>query len=256
MFAVAIPRFAGDPEAVARRLQQTSGLTLYEERKRIGRSFPRVVTTCADREAADRERAALAEAGVRAVVIDCDAIERDGDRQTVRRFELTGDALRAEVRGGDQVVLPYADITALIRGVEIHQTSTTVTTKKRKLSAGRALATGGLMTHKKVKKSVTTHSEQRGAYLFVYAPDRPTLAMREKTLVFSGLGDAMDASNTVNFARLIDELRRRAPQAAYDERLHTRAGQIAVLGRLDAERHGDLAVALVSYVCWLESSGQ
>ncbi len=69
MFAVAIPELTGDPETVARKLQEAGGKTMYEERQRIGHAFPRVVATCADRHAADLQRKALAAAGARAVVI-------------------------------------------------------------------------------------------------------------------------------------------------------------------------------------------
>lgn len=253
MFAVAISELTGDPEAVARKLQEAGGRTLYEERQRIGRAFPRVVATCADRQAADLERAALVTAGARAVVIDCDAIEQDAERLVIRRFALEPEALAAETHDGRRVAVPYAAMSTLIRGLEIASQTDTVTTKKRKLSFGRAIATGGLVTHKKVKKESTTRSERRGAYLLVYARDTPTLALRESTLIFSNLGDAKQASRAANFGWLVDQLRARAPGAVYDERLMTRAGQKQLLGALDVEIYTDLAVALVSYACWLET---
>lgn len=248
---MAIPDLTDDPEAVARKLQEAGGRTLYEERQRIGHAFPRVVATCADRQAADLERAALAAAGVRAVVIDCNAIEHDAERLLIRRFALEPEALAAETHDGRQVAVPYSSMSMLIRGVEIESQTTTVTTKKRKLSASRAIATGGLSTHKKVKQETTSHSERRGPYLLVYAPDKPTLTLRENTLVFSNLGDAKQASRAANFGWLIDQLRDRAPGAIYDDRLMTRAGQKRVLGALDVEIYTDLAVALVNYTCWL-----
>jgi hypothetical protein len=54
---------------------------------------------------------------------------------------------------------------------------------------------------------------------------------------------------SLNFTYLISELRRRCPDALYDERLLSRAGQVALLGpSLNPEEHLIVATALLRKV--------
>ena len=50
-----------------------------------------------------------------------------------------------------------------------------------------------------------------------------------------------------NFARLVERVREAAPQAGYDDRLNTRAGQLHLLGeRLTPEAHLEIATLLLA----------
>jgi hypothetical protein len=215
---------------------------------RVAGSLPRVVVTHAERHVAERERAALGEAGVRAVVIDCEAIEREHERFAVRQFGFSPTGLQLRAADGQELEVAYAQITALVRGYAVERAVATTVTKQRKFSATRALVSGGLVTSKKVEKRTTTKTETRSEFVFVYAPPEPTLALYKSSLDFSGLGQAMQPSGAANFARLVAELRARAPAAGYEEQLASHAGQAHVLGgTLDVASHLDLAAALVAY---------
>ena len=65
-------------------------------------------------------------------------------------------------------------------------------------------------------------------------------------LLFDGL-HAVEPTRAAGFARLTTELKGRAAQARYDDRLVSRASQAGMLGALlSPEEHVDVAVALVS----------
>jgi hypothetical protein len=50
-----------------------------------------------------------------------------------------------------------------------------------------------------------------------------------------------------NFSRLVERLREQAPNAGYDDRLNTRAGQLQLLGeRLTPEAHLEIAALLLA----------
>jgi hypothetical protein len=101
-------------------------------------------------------------------------------------------------------------------------------------------------TTKNVREVIT---EERQGFANLYAGDSSILIFRENGLVYDSLGSALKPSRALNFTYLISELCRRCPDALYDERLLSRAGQVALLGpSLNPEEHLIVATALLRKV--------
>jgi hypothetical protein len=114
-------------------------------------------------------------------------------------------------RAGTRLTVPYAAITALVRGVRMRD------------------------------------ADQREPFVEVHAPSSPVLEFGEHRLQYDGLHLERQATAAANFARLVARLREQAPQARYDDRLNTRVGHLAVLGdRLAPETHLEVATLLVA----------
>jgi hypothetical protein len=99
-------------------------------------------------------------------------------------------------------------------------------------------------------KGTTTHRgtevAEGAGLLQVRAGSAPPVDLHEASLVYDGLGPALQVSRAANFVRLIEILRQRCPAAAHDERLNTRAFQAQVLGPgLSPEENFDVALALL-----------
>ena len=96
-------------------------------------------------------------------------------------------------------------------------------------------------------REVTT--EARQAFVTIYARDSSTFVFRENSLVYDSLGPAVQLTRAANFIYLVAELRRRCPDALYDERLLSRTGQATLLGpSLNPEENLIVATALLSKV--------
>lgn len=181
----------------------------YEAGRHLAAGGARVLSTFAERAQADRAAAALAAAGFAPFVLD-PAAARD-ERVVVRGFELAGRALAVSDREGTRLAVPYAAITALVRGVRMRE------------------------------------GDEREPLVEVHAPSAPVLEFGEHRLQYDGLHLERQATAAANFARLVARLREQAPQAGYDDRLNTRAAQLAVLGdRLAPETHLEVATLLVA----------
>jgi hypothetical protein len=230
MWVVAIRKVEGDEGARIAALQAALGLTAYEARPRALGPVPRVVGTFGQREPADTAAAILGGADMSPLVLGDDDIESDARRAAVRSFGLEPEGVRFVLRNGRTVDLEGREIRLLLRGTKIRSEQRVETTTERKLAVGKAVLTGGLLLTKQKKKDVTISTEVREGFLHVYASGEAVLSLVESGLLYDGLGAAMAPTRAANFARLVSELRARAPRAPYDERLLTRAGQGQVLG--------------------------
>jgi len=84
-------------------------------------------------------------------------------------------------------------------------------------------------------------------FVVVFAGAEAPWVLRERELVYQSLGPALQPSRTANFRFLASELRARAPQATWDERLVRPASQSQMLGRtLRIEEHVEFLVGLVA----------
>ena len=249
MHIVAVHRLQGSEEELARKLAAALGITPYEARSRVRapEGGPVIVARFAAAEPAAQCVRRLQEAGFSVLQLDTETAEENGEGTLVRRLRLGEQALQAITREETPLTLPYAEVTLLLRGFGITSHTTTETTRERKFSLGRAIATQGLSTRKTVKKVEERTAEHREAFLHLYAPGRPPLLLRQGELVFEGAGAEQKLSREANFAHLCSELRRRCPAARWDERLLTRAGQAQLLGPGFApETHLELAIALLA----------
>jgi hypothetical protein len=251
MHVVAIHSLQNDKETLAGPLAAVLGATIYEAlaRLRTPGNGPVTVAVFAEEERAVPLVEKLRSAGFRASVLTEDEIGTEGRARIVRRFSLVERELGVITEKGDSLIIPYQSIDLILRGTAIVRDVTTETVKNRSISAGRAVLSGGMMISKTTKSVREVTTEERQGFLNLYAGDTPTLVFREKTLVYDSLGPALRPSRAANFAYLVSELRRRYPDALYDERLLNRAGQAALLGpSLNPEAHLVVATALLGKV--------
>jgi hypothetical protein len=194
----------GSAAGRAEALAAAAGISLYEAQRHLAAGGPRVLATYGDQAMATSVAEALAAAGFAPVLLEDQAALRE--RMLVRTFVLGARTLGVADRQGTRVELPFTAITVMLRGI-------------------RALG-----------------PDDREPFLDVHVPGHPVLAFCERHVQYDGLHLERQPTAAANFARLIARLREQTPQAHYDERLNTRAGQVAVLGdRLTPEDHLEIA---------------
>ncbi|MFH2010415.1 MAG: hypothetical protein ABI333_27700 [bacterium] len=247
MVIVAIHRVQGPPDQRTRDLAAALDITPYEARSRIMGSGdgPCVVASFAAAEPAAACASRLEQAGFAALVLDSAEAETDAERFVVQQLHLEEHELQVINRAGEVMTLPYGDVVLLLRGVESHSTTETKTTTKKKLDAGRALLSGGLVMRKKVQIKTETTRQDRRPFCYVYAAGQRPLAVVQDRIDYACLGPDLQLSREANFGWICAELRRRCGAAVWDDRLQTRAGQSQLLGpALSPERYLELGVAL------------
>ena len=251
MHIVAIHDLNENKESLAKVLAACLGVTMYEAaaRLRLPGSGPLTVAVFAEEERAAGLLEKLQAAGFKTSILTAGEIETEGRALIVRRFSLGESGLDITTEKGDGSSVPFQEIDLILRGTAIARSITTETVKNRSVSPGRAVLSGGLLITKTDKNVREVTTEERQGFVNLYAGGRSTLVFRENTLMYDSLGPARKPSRAANFIYLIAELRRRCPDALYDERLLSRAGQAALLGpSLNPEEHLIVATALLRKV--------
>jgi hypothetical protein len=255
LLVLAIYNLKGNEALLARQLAAILKRTVYEASSRVRApgGGPSVIASFAEPRAAHAAAAALEARGFDVLLLDATEIETERRRFVVWRCELGDETMRLEARpavatGTDAtLVVPYAGIDLLLRGVTIVTRKAVVPTTTRRLSLVRAALTGGLMLTKSVRPPRPPPVEEREGFLHLYTRGMPPLAWREDRLQYRSLGKALLPSRHANFAQVVAELRRRCPGATYDERLATRAGQAQLLGpTLSSDDHLDVAISVLA----------
>jgi len=251
MHIVAIHSLPKDKEVLSGTLAGTLEVTMYEAlaRLRAPGYGPLTVGVFAEMERAGQLAERLQTAGFKALVLTEDEIETEGHARIVRLFSLGEQKLVVISDKGESLSTPFQNIDLILRGTMIVHDVSTETVKNRSVSPGRAVLSGGMALTKTTETVREVTSEERQGFVDLYAGDRSILIFREKTLVYDSLGPALRSSRVANFAYLIAELRKRCPKALYDDRLLSRAGQVALLGSsLAPEEHLIVATALLAKV--------
>ncbi|MBA4374252.1 MAG: hypothetical protein C0402_15485 [Thermodesulfovibrio sp.] len=251
MHIVAIHSLSEDKESLAKALATVLGATIYEAlaRLRIPGRGPVTVAVFAEKERASGLLEKLETAGFRATMLTADEIDIEARASIVRRFSLCGSDLGITTDKADSLSVPFHEITCILRGTAIVHDVATETVKNRSISPGRAVLSGGMMFTKTTKDVREVMTEERQGFVTLSARDGSPLVFRENTLVYDSLGPALRPSRALNFTYLISELRRRCPDALYDERLLNRANQVALLGpTLNPEAHLSVATVLLRKV--------
>ncbi len=258
---VAIHSLNEDKETLAGTLASVLRSTVYEalSRLRVTGHGPVIVAVFAEEERAVQLAAELQAAGFLTAVLTAGEIENEIRGLIAKMFSLGEHELRLNPGSGagkgGSIGIPLPDIDLILRGTGIVTGTDIVTEKKRSLNLGLAALTGGLMISKTTKTVREVITEEREGFINIYAGNFPTLVLRENTLVYESLGPELKHSRSANFNYLVAELRRRCPDARYDERFLTRAGQATLLGPLLVpEKHLPVATALLSKV--LRNKGQ
>jgi hypothetical protein len=224
------------------------GTTVYDAlvRVRVPGKGPFIIAVYNEKNIAFERAEKLGAAGFRPLVLGQDEVETDEMRTIVRRFLFSESELQIEARTGDPVKIEFALIDTIIRGTRIGHTTETETVKGRKFDAGRAILSGGLVLTKSEKVTQESTTELREGFIQVYSGNRQPLLFLESALLYGSLGAALQPTRTANFARFLAELRQRCPDAVYDDRLLTRAGQSQLLGPMfDPEKNLNLTVSLL-----------
>lgn len=245
---VAIRKTPENKDSSAAILSEIIDITHYEagSRLRVAGRFPIIVAVYAELASAEETAAKLGAAGFGAVVLRQDKIESDKERFIVRKFSFDDMQLRVESRQGESLVIDYSIIDLMLRGTCIQQVTESRIEKGKKLSVGRAVISGGLMITKSTKKSRIDISENREGFLNLYARMRQIIVFRENSVVYSSLGSMLKPARSANFAFINAELKRRCPNASYNESLLNKAVQAQMLGPLfNPEEHLDIAISLI-----------
>ncbi len=220
MDVVALMALASSVEDEAPRLAADLGSTAYETALLLRSPSPVPLLRTEDRARALDLLAKLRARGHDVVACDAGAVVASADMLQVRGFRLDDDGFavtsgnaRAPEKAG------WSDITALVRAV--HRTSSEHVEKsaERKFSLGRAAMSSGLLMTKTVTKTAKHVAEEREQVLYVFRHGGgPMFATLSRTR-YDGLGADLRPAQIENFGTLVAALRKRAPQALYDERL-------------------------------------
>jgi len=226
-------------------------VTAFEANSRLRTpgNGPLVVGVFAEEVQAKKLADELESKGFSTAVLNNDEIKAEADQWLIRRFSLGENDLIVKSNDGRSLTIAYRDINLILHCIRILSSTSMETTRKRTLSLGKAVLTGGLIVTKTAKTMHEVTKEERERFLTIYAEDRPTLAFHETGLVYDSLGPARGLSRSVNFAQLTAELRRLCTGAQYDERLLSKASQTALLGPLlKPDEHVVVATALLAKV--------
>ena len=256
MHIVAMHGLGPDRETHAPALVSALGITMYEalSRLRSPGSGPFTIGLFADQERAMQIAEKLRTAGFSAIVLTDDEITAEHSALNARKFVLAERELSVVTETGQNLSIPFRNVRIILRGTGIVTGTATEEVKNRSLSMGRAVMSGGLMLTKTTKTVREVTTQERTAFFNLYAENSPVIVFRDNGLVYDSLGPALRPSRTLNFNYLITELRRRCPDAQYDERLLTRPAQVALLGpALIPEEHLSEATALLAKTLGLRS---
>ena len=253
MLIVAVTRWGRPPAEEAGALAPLVDLAIYDLKLKLAGPLPLVLTRTADPDAAARLVDALRARGHGAV--SCDLAEVPGSAELPApksyAFETEGLTL-ANPSWPAARALPYRDLLALllVRATVVEETTTT--TSKKTFSAGRAIATSGLMMRKKTKVASRSRTESHERVLYLVDRAGQRIRLCEGRLQHQGLGAEIAPTRMQNFTALIDELRRRAPGARFDDSLATRLRPATTLAHASPTGAGrsnaseiDLAVHLI-----------
>ncbi|HAM52412.1 MAG TPA: hypothetical protein DCP92_17580 [Nitrospiraceae bacterium] len=251
MYVVAIYSLKKDKETLSSALAAVLGVTIYEAlaRLRAPGNGPLIIAFFAEKERAVQLGERLQSEGFKTSLLTASELETEGRALIVKRFSLGEHELDITTDKGDSRRMPFKNIDLILRGTGIAHDVTTETVESRSVSPARAVLSGGMMITKTTKNVREVTTEERQAFVNIYARDGSPFVFRENTLIYDSLGPALQPARAANFIYLVAELRRHCPGALYDERLLSRAGQAALLGpSLDPEEHLIVATALLSKV--------
>jgi hypothetical protein len=219
VYVVAITELAASIDAAA--LAADLGTTAYDARLLLAPGLPAIARTTTDKAAALDLLARLRARGHGAVACDASAVVAWSEMPSMRRFQLDAGAITLGDRPGER--LPYDDVLALLPATHRKRSATITETRERKLDLTRAILTRGLVATKVVKTETRSATDERAAvlYLFRRSGASPWI-LQEHGTSWAGLGEAPARTAGENFHATVAALRRRAPAAAYDDRLATR----------------------------------
>ena len=218
MHIVAITALSGPIEKEAAALAFDLESAAYDERLNLNAGFPAVVLATPDEERAEALLLQLRKRGQAAIGCDGGTVVPGDKMISLRRFGLNERAVLATDRPGFE--LPFAEIAVMVRATLVQTRETHAVVKEKKFDVGRAIATGGLMMSKTTVREVTSVKSETDDVLYLFRRDRePPWILRASLTHYPALGADLGPVARTNFLTLVALLRKRAPRAAYDERL-------------------------------------
>jgi hypothetical protein len=224
MHMVTLLRAPASIERASAVLAARQGISPYEARTRLAGEFPRVVAVFADPDAAMAQCRGLIADGIYASVLDGDTVEHDEDRDIAASLSFGDRQLEATMRDGRVRAIAYNEVALLIHGARTAVRTSTEERTVKTFSAGRAILTGGLSMRTSKTVTTTKSTEVRENFLYVREDSGAgSLAIYERGMNYSFLGDSRAASSMANFTTVLTWLMNRCPDAHFDSRM-TRAG--------------------------------
>ncbi len=217
MKLVAIVRTPVNSDEAARALADAAGLTLAEARMRLAPEPPALLARL-EPDQADALVIALRKSGLAALAVDAHA-PTDKDRMIARSFAFDDRGVTFTSRAGDSMVVSWADVVAILRGLRGSRSQVEQVEKSKRFSVGTAIVTGGLRMTRTSTKTVRSSEESTEQVILVYAHDGRAVVLAEHEVDLSCLGSSMQPSSTGNMVELARRLRDGAKGAFYDERL-------------------------------------
>lgn len=240
------------PEAgkAGRALAAILGATAYEVGLRLAaaRRGPAVLAASHQGETVDVWVARLEAQGLEAQRVDRSLL-LGRRRIEVRDWRFAHELLEISNTQGEASEIRIGELRGAVQALAVERHVEVRVTSQRRLSLGRAIATGGLLLSKKETREQKFHHMEPLHRLALYPlGPSPILWMAEERLRYSSLPQPLAPSRGANFARVVESVRERlAPPAFYDEQLLDHRRLAALLG--PAAGSGDdlaLAMALVA----------
>ena len=228
MDIVAITDLATSLEVEAPLLARELGTTAYDARQKLAVGLPCVVLMTTDRSRTLALLASLRGRGHGAVACESKAVVASGSMLAVRRFHIDEDALVLEGRGAGgeaaaapapDVRVPYAEMIALVLASHRHSFESHDEKKETKFRPVAALASGGVILTKTVKRDVVRTNEDREQVIYIFRRRQPACLLREAVAQYGGLGEAVRPTRIENFQTTLRLLRANATAVPFDDRL-------------------------------------
>jgi hypothetical protein len=221
VYVVAIAELKTPLEAEAVALASDLGVTAYEARLLLAPGIPAVVQKTSDKPQALDLLGRLRARRHGAIACDTSAVASSRQMASMRRFRLGPEGVSLDDDPGAQ--LPYHDVLALVAAVHRRHIVQYGESKDRKLSVGRAVLTGGLVTSQIIKRDTHAATDERDPVLYMFRRSAGTpWILREHGTHWGGLGRPVAPSAGDNFRAAVGVLRERVPDAVYDDRLVAR----------------------------------
>jgi len=221
MFVVAVTRWGTPLEAELPSLAKELGEQAYDLRLKLAGTLPAYAYRGPDLTRAQAVLAIMQRRNHGAVACDVEHVHAAESMLTPRAVVFEPDAVRFE-RGVTQDAIAYADMLAVVHALETNALDGSQKVTERTVSLGRAALSGGLVVSKSEssEKRTQTRDAEQVLYVFRRSGEDPIL-LRQQAIRVSGQPGTAPRTSLESFQLAISELRRRAPDALYDNRLLT-----------------------------------
>jgi len=178
MKLVALVRAPERPDEAAKVLASALGLAPAEARLRLGPEPPALLARL-DPDKADALVVTLGKAGLAALAVDV-RVPTDKDRTIVRSFSFDDRVVTFTSRAGDSMVVSWADVVAILRGLRASRSQVEQVEKSKRFSVGTAVATSGLKMTRTSTRTVRSSEESTEQVILVFAQDGHAALLAER----------------------------------------------------------------------------